>query len=80
MPKRLAALIGPNPRAIADDIWAKLVGAGLNLTANDLPRREPAHLGFTRLHACFLELCRAIALVWLFADLRKNEILRLRLG
>jgi hypothetical protein len=28
--------IGPNPRAIADDIWAKLVWAGLNLTEQDL--------------------------------------------
>ena len=30
-PKSLTALIGPNPRVIADDIWAKLVWAGLNL-------------------------------------------------
>ena len=36
-PKSLIALIGPNPRVIADDIWAKLVWAGLNLTAEDLP-------------------------------------------
>jgi hypothetical protein len=38
-PKSLIAIIGPNPRAIADDIWAKLVWARLNLTADDLPRR-----------------------------------------
>jgi integrase len=79
-PKSLVALIGPNPRAIADDVWAKLVWAGLNLTADDLPRRGPAHRGFTRPHAYPIELCRALALVWLFAGLRKNEILRLRLG
>jgi integrase len=79
-PKSLVALIGPNPRAIADDIWAKLVWAGLNLTADDLPRRGPAKRGLTRPHAYPIELCRALALVWLFAGLRKNEILRLRLG
>jgi integrase len=79
-PKSLVALIGPNPRAIADDIWAKLVWAGLNLTADDLPRRGPANRGLTRPHAYPIELCRALALVWLFAGLRKNEILRLRLG
>ena len=79
-PKSLVALIGPNPRAIADDIWAKLVWAGLNLTAADLPRRGPAKRGLTRPHAYPIELCRALALIWLFAGLRKNEILRLRLG
>ena len=36
-PKSLVALIGPNPRIIADDVWAKLVWAGLNLVADDLP-------------------------------------------
>jgi hypothetical protein len=41
-PKSLLALIGPNPRVIADDVWAKLVWAGLNLTAEDLPRRGPS--------------------------------------
>ena len=44
-PKSLLALIGPNPRVIADDIWAKLVWAGLNLTAEDLPRRGPIGRG-----------------------------------
>ena len=28
---------GPDPRVIADDIWAKLLWAGLNLTPEDLP-------------------------------------------
>ena len=44
-PKSLLALIGPNPRAIADDIWAMLVWAGLNLTADDLPRMGRGSLG-----------------------------------
>jgi len=79
-PKSLVARIGPNPRSIADDVWAKLVWAGLNLTADDLPRRGPAKLGLTRPHAYPIEMCRALAVTWLFAGLRKNEILRLRVG
>jgi hypothetical protein len=35
-PRSLRALIGPNPRVIAEDIWAKLLWAGLNLTQDDL--------------------------------------------
>jgi integrase len=78
-PKSVLAKIGPSPRVIADDVWAKLVWAGLNLTAEDLPKRGP----FRRkpLESSYpLELCRALAVTWLFAGLRNNEILRLRLG
>ncbi len=42
-PKSLLALIGPNPRAIADDVWAKLMWAGLNLTGDDLPKIGDTH-------------------------------------
>ena len=31
-----SALIGPNPRVIADDVWAKLLWAGLNLEHSDV--------------------------------------------
>jgi integrase len=78
-PKSVLAKIGPNPRIIADDVWAKLVWAGLNLTAEDLPKRGP----FQRkpLQSSYpVELCKALAVTWLFAGLRNNEILRLRLG
>jgi integrase len=78
-PKSVLAKIGPNPRIIADDVWAKLVWAGLNLTAEDLPKRGP----FRRkpLESSYpVELCKALAVTWLFAGLRNNEILRLRLG
>jgi integrase len=78
-PRSVLAKIGPNPRIIADDVWAKLVWAGLNLTAEDLPKRGP----FRRkpLESSYpVELCRALAVTWLFAGLRNNEILRLRLG
>jgi integrase len=79
-PKSLLALIGPNPRVIADDVWAKLVWAGLNLTAEDLPRRGPSVRSSYRPTSYPIELCRALALTWLFAGLRSNEIVRLRLG
>lgn len=39
VPRAVRALVGPNPRVIADDVWAKLLWAGLNLTADDLLRR-----------------------------------------
>ena len=61
---------------IADEVWAKLMWAGLNLQANDLP-----------LHATTggepwypLELVRAVAMLWLFSGLRTDEIMRLRVG
>ena len=72
-PRSISALTGPNPRVIADDIWAKLLWAGLNLEANDLPANISGEF-------YPLELVRAIALVWLFAGLRSDEIARLRLG
>jgi integrase len=69
-PRSVKALIGPQPRVIADELWAKLLWAGLNLTNDDFPtgRQYP------------LELVRALALAWLFSGLRGNEIVRLRLG
>jgi hypothetical protein len=35
-PRPIKSLIGPVPRTIADDLWAKLLWAGLNLTSSDL--------------------------------------------
>jgi hypothetical protein len=35
----VAALIGTNPRVIADEMWAKLLWAGLTLDPADLPRQ-----------------------------------------
>lgn len=37
VPRSVAAMIGTDPRLIADDVWAKLLWAGLNLQAGDLP-------------------------------------------
>lgn len=79
-PRSIRALIAPNPRVIADDIWAKLLWAGLNLTAEDLPVQN-YQLGCQR-RVCWypLEMMRAMAIVWLFAGLRLDEFRRLRVG
>jgi len=74
-PKSVLAKIGPNPRIISDDVWAKLVWAGLNLTAEDLPKRRQGPE-----NSYPVEMCKALFLTWLFAGLRNNEIVRLRLG
>jgi integrase len=71
-PRSINALLGPDPRVIADDIWAKLMWAGLNLAPGDRPT------GDTRSHP--MELLRAITLTWLFAGQRSDEIARLRVG
>lgn len=73
-PRSIKALIGPCPRVIADDVWAKLLWAGMNFAAEDLP------LGRTGGHCYPLELVRALALTWLFSGLRSDEIARLRVG
>lgn len=79
-PRSVSSLIGPDPRVIADDIWAKLLWAGLNLTEADLPATnyKPGH----RSHQSYypLALIQALSTVWLFTGLRANEILRLRVG
>ncbi|GAA5103790.1 site-specific integrase [Haloechinothrix salitolerans] len=72
-PRSIRALIGPNPRVIADDIWAKLLWTGLNLEhsdvyANPVGRKHP------------IELLRALVLTWLFGGLRSDELSRLRVG
>ncbi|MGY2011991.1 tyrosine-type recombinase/integrase [Nocardia gipuzkoensis] len=72
-PRSIAALLGPDPRIIADDIWAKLLWAGLNLQNEDLPVTSSGQF-------YPLELVRAVTITWLFAGLRSNEIVRLRIG
>ena len=72
-PRSVAALLGPNPRVIADEIWAKLLWAGLNLETGDLPETRAGHF-------YPFELVRAITLTWLFSGQRSDEIARLRVG
>jgi integrase len=72
-PRSIAALLGPDPRVIADEIWAKLLWAGLNLQPGDLPQ--------TRSGLFYpIELVRAVTLAWLFSGQRSDEIARLRVG
>jgi integrase len=80
VPRAVQALIGPNPRVIADDIWAKLLWAGLNLTREDLPKnlRNPDTGEMEPWYP--LEMMQALALAWLFSGLRVNELGRLRVG
>jgi len=76
-PRSLTCLLGAEPRVLADDAWARLVWAGLNLAAEDLSG-QGGHGG--RFHYYPLAMVRAVALVWLFGGLRWNEIRRLRVG
>ena len=66
--------IGPQPRVLSDDVWAKLLWAGLNLDEGDLPAAWITR-GFYP-----ITMVRAMAIVWLFAGLRQDEIRRLRVG
>ncbi len=73
LPRSTAALIGTNPRVIADDVWAKLLWAGLNLQPADLP-------GNSADSYYPMPLIRAVTLAWLFSGLRSDELSRLRVG
>ncbi|MFJ3780095.1 tyrosine-type recombinase/integrase [Streptomyces sp. NPDC090075] len=73
IPRSITALLGPDPRVIADEVWAKLLWAGLNLEPADLPQTRSGHF-------YPFELVRAITLTWLFSGQRSNEIARLRVG
>lgn len=75
-PRSITNLIGPDPRVIADDVWAKLMWAGLNLEPSDLPQHAGPHGG----PWYPLPMVRAVAILWLFAGLRVGEIGRLPVG
>jgi integrase len=91
-PRHLKHQIRVAPRTISDDLWAKLLWAGLNLRAEDCPlrghhrtrrwakkaRKPPLPEEFESYYP--LEMIRALAIVWLFAGLRSDEISRLRVG
>lgn len=79
-PRGVRAQVGPDPRVIADDLWAKLLWAGLNLTASDLPEGYFLAGPRARLPQYPFEMVRALAVTWLFAGLRRDELSRLRVG
>lgn len=72
-PRTVSGLMTPSPRIVQDDMWAKLLWAGLNLSQADLTGRKVQEI-------YPLEMLRALAITWLFAGLRLDEILRLRVG
>jgi hypothetical protein len=41
IPRSITARLGPDPRVIADEVWAKLLWAGLNLDQPTSPRPAP---------------------------------------
>lgn len=73
-PKSLRALIGPKPKVIADEVWAKLLWAGLNLKEGDLSRHANGK------HFYPVLMVKALSIVWLFSGLRVGEIHRLCVG
>jgi hypothetical protein len=81
-PRSIRALIAPDPRIISDDVWAKLLWSGLNLTDADLPRSTfQAGSAKDKRNPWYpLEMVRAMVIVWLFAGLRSDEFRRLRVG
>ena len=79
-PASVSRLVVTNPRIMADDVWAKLLHSGMNLTMADLPMAESGHRPRMRKPWYPLEMVRAVAAVWLFAGLRQDEIRRLVVG
>ena len=77
-PRSLQSLIGFDPQVLPDDVWAKLIWAGLNLTAADLSAQGRPRDGES--HYYPLSLVRALSVAWLFSGLRWDEIRRLRMG
>lgn len=79
-PTAISKLTGPDPRVIDADMWAKLLHAGLNVTAQDLPQNACGHERLQRSAWYPLGMVQALAAVWLFAGLRADEVRRLRVG
>ena len=76
-PRSTRCLIGPDPRIIQDDVWAKLLWVGLNLTDQELSKaNDPEARGDGHYYPA--TMVKALALMWLFSGLRRNEIARLR--
>lgn len=79
-PSELSKACGPNPKVIDWNTWMRLEQAGLSLTQADLPRPAELPKGYHTEATYPLELVRALAAVWLFGGLRRDEIGRLPIG
>jgi integrase len=73
-PPAVQKQLGPDPRVIDKEMWAKLLWAAMNLQIEDLPPNKGDAFPYP------LEMVRAVAVVWCFAALRSDEIVRLRVG
>jgi integrase len=63
------------PRVIQDDVWFKLLHAGLNLQPDEI---KSSYVGKKPFYP--IEMVQALAVTWLFSGLRSDEIVRLRVG
>ena len=81
-PRSLLALIGPDPRILENDVWAKLLWAGLNLTQDDIESRtHPRYKDPEKRYVSYpLKMVQAMTLVWLFCGICSDEWSRLRVG
>lgn len=79
-PLELLKACGPDPKVIEWDTWLRLEQAGLSLTQADLPRLAELPEGYHAEATYPLKLVRALAAVWLFGGLRRDEIGRLPIG
>jgi integrase len=82
VPHSVNALIGPDPRVIQMDVWAKLLWAGLNLTQEDIASwTNSRYRNQKKRYVIYpLEMVRAMVIVWLFCGIRSDEWCRLRIG
>jgi len=78
VPRSISSALVRDPRVISDEVWTKLLWAGMNLSEGDLD--APAAPGCPKRRLYPIEMVRAMAMVLLFAGLRANEIRRLRVG
>jgi integrase len=71
LPEPIRRLSGPDPRNIDQIFWAKLLQPGQSLTDEDV---------LSTGHNYPAAMVRAVAIVWLFCGIRRDEIRRLRVG
>ena len=76
-PRSVRSQVGTSPRVIADDLWGKLLWAGLTLAEADLA--PPGEALMARL-IYPVKLVQALAIAWLFTALRNDELRRLPVG
>lgn len=77
-PRATRGKIGANPRVLSDDVWAKLLAAGLSVTEQDFINSQSRRKRPGSTYP--MEMLRALVMVWLFGGLRSDEICRLRVG